>query len=145
MSDHCAILEQIFEHVGDGVLFCDTQGIIQIWTKGMESIFGYSANEAIGKSLDIIIPEKYRKIHWDGFYVAVKTKNTKYSSQLLSVPAIGKNNKSLSIEFSISIVQEDNNIIGFGAVIRDATKQFLEKKQMKKELEDLKNQLNKQK
>ncbi len=143
MSDNCTILEKIFEHVGDGILFCDTQGIIQIWTKGMESIFGYSANEAIGKSLDIIIPEKYRKIHWDGFYRAVKVTTTKYSSQLLSVPAIGKENKSLSIEFSISIIQEDNNIIGFGAVIRDVTKQFLEKKQMKKDLEDLKNQLSK--
>jgi PAS domain S-box-containing protein len=139
MSQNCQILESIFNGVGDGVLFCDTQGIIRFWNRGCEKIFGYSAKEALGQSLDIIIPEKYQKRHWDGFFNAVKSKTSKYSDDLLSVPAIGKNNKSISIDFSIAIVEQDSQLLGFGAIIRDVTKSFLDKKQLKKEIEELKN------
>lgn len=135
------ILEAIFNGVGDGVLFCDTNGIIQVWNNGCEKIFGYSAKEAIGQSLDIIIPQKYRKRHWDGFFAAVKSKTSKYSDDLLKVPAIGKNDKTLSIEFSIAIVEQNGQLLGFGAIIRDATQSFLEKKQLKNEIEELKNKL----
>jgi PAS domain S-box-containing protein len=139
MSQNCQILESIFNGVGDGVLFCDTQGIIRFWNRGCEKIFGYSAKEALGQSLDIIIPEKYQKRHWDGFFNAVKSKTSKYSDDLLSVPAIGKNNKSISIDFSIAIVEQDSQLLGFGAIIRDVTQSFLDKKQLKKEIEELKN------
>jgi PAS domain S-box-containing protein len=142
MSQNCQILELIFNGVGDGVLFCDTQGIIRLWNRGCEKIFGYSAKEALGQSLDIIIPEKYRKRHWDGFFNAVKSKISKYSDDLISVPAIGKNNKSISIDFSIAIVEQDLQLLGFGALIRDVTQSFLEKKQLKKEIEELKNKFN---
>ncbi|MGC8822860.1 MAG: PAS domain-containing protein [Desulfurella sp.] len=141
MSQNCQILEAIFNGVGDGILFCDVDGIIKLWSRGCEKIFGYSSSEAIGQSLDIIIPEKYRKRHWDGFFSAIKSKSSKYSDDLLSVPAIGKNNKSLSIDFSIAIVEQDSKLLGFGAIIRDATKSFLEKKQLKNEIEELKNKL----
>lgn len=141
MDNKCHILESIFNTTGDGILFCDTHGIIKMWSKGCQKIFGYSDKEALGKSLDIIIPEKYRKTHWDGFFKAVEKQESKYSDDLLSVPAIGKDNKSLSIDFSIAIVKEQDKLVGFGAIIRDVTKQFQEKKQLKKELEELKSKL----
>ncbi len=142
MNQNCKILESIFNGVGDGILFCDTHGIIKMWSRGCEKIFGYTDKEAIGKSLDIIIPEKYRKTHWDGFFKAVEKKESKYSDDLLSVPAIRKDNKSISIDFSIAIIKEQEELIGFGAIIRDVTRQFQEKKQLKKELEELKNKLS---
>lgn len=77
MSEKCKILESIFDGVGDGILFCDANGIIQMWSKGLERIFGYNKNEAIGKSLDIIIPENLQQKHWNGFYKALEKHQTK--------------------------------------------------------------------
>ena len=143
--DRDSIFKEICEKSNDGVLFCDTSGIIKIWNRGCQIIFGYDSDEAIGKSLDIIIPEKYKKRHWDGFFNVVKSKKTKYSNDLLSVPANTKYGRQISIEFTIAMIEEKGNLLGFAAIIRDSTTNFLAQKELKKRVKELESLLESRK
>lgn len=134
MVEENMILKQIYDNTMDGILFCDKNGVIKMWNRGCEKIFGYTNNEAIGANLDIIIPEKYRKRHWDGFFESVNTTKSKYADKLLSVPALTKLGSTISIAFSIVMIMDKDTLIGFGAIIRDVTQEFNEKRELKEKL-----------
>lgn len=134
MVNENMILKQLYDNTSDGILFCDKEGIIRMWNKGCEKIFGFTTIEAEGSNLDIIIPEKYRKRHWNGFFESVETAKTKYAEKLLSVPALTKSGNIISIAFSIVMVKDTNTIIGFGAIVRDVTQEFNEKRELKEKL-----------
>lgn len=116
--DKVQILEAIFEKSQDGILFCDTKGIIQLWNSGCERIFGYSGHEAVGQSLNIIVPQNMQKKHWDGFYNALNTKHTKYANKSLSVIAARKDGSSVAIDFRMNVLA-NTEVIGIFAIIRD--------------------------
>ena len=88
-------------------------GIIRIWNAGAEAIFGYGAGEAVGKSLDIIVPEKMRDRHWEGYFRVMKTGETKYGNDLLAVPGIRKDGSRVSLEFSVALIRDEgrNNFV----------------------------------
>ena len=88
MTDTGLIYQQIIENSQDAILFADRDGIVNLWNSGAEAIFGYKAEEIQGKNLDLIIPEKLRQRHWDGYQRVMKTGETKYGRELLKVPAI---------------------------------------------------------
>ena len=126
--------------VNDGpeaIIYADDRGHIVFWNKAAESLFGHSAEEARGKSLDIIIPENLRKRHWDGFDATMKTGKSRYGAgDLLAVPALRKDGTRISIEFTILPFRgSDGRIEGIAAILRDATKRFLEMKALRTELE----------
>lgn len=110
--------------------------MIGFWNKGAECIFGFSEGEAIGQSLDIIIPENLRKRHWDGYDETMRIGKTRYGAgDLLAVPALHKNGSCISVEFTILPFREDaGGMIGIAAVLRDVTKPFEEVKALRKEL-----------
>jgi len=136
------IYRQIVDFSQDGMLFADREGIIRLWNKGAESIFGYSAREALGQSLDLIIPEKLRERHWEGYYRVMDTGETRYGNELLKVPALRKDGKRLSIEFSILLVRDpQNEIIGSAAVMRDVTERWKKEKALNEKLKSLENRL----
>jgi PAS domain S-box-containing protein len=118
----------------DGVLFADRDGIIRYWNAGCGRIFGFTAEEAIGQSLDIIIPEPLRARHWQGFAHTMGTGETRYGAgDLLAVPALRKDGARISVEFSIVPFRgTDGSMIGIGAVMRDVTKRFEEMKALRK-------------
>lgn len=120
----------------DGVLLADDEGVIRMWNAGCERIFGFSAEEAIGQSLDIIIPENLRARHWEGYEQTMRTGKTRYGAgDLLGVPALRKDGTRISVEFSIVLFRNSNcRIVGIGAVMRDVTKKFDEMKALKKAL-----------
>ena len=120
----------------DGVLFADEQGIIRFWNTGCERLFGYSAAEAMGQSLDIIIPEAQRARHWQGYSNTMRTGQSRYAAgALLAVPATRKDGARISIEFSIVPFRDaEQRMLGIGAVLRDASKRFEETKALKKAL-----------
>jgi PAS domain S-box-containing protein len=123
-------------------LFADREGIIRLWNNGAESIFGYSTREALGHSLDLIIPEKLRERHWEGYYRVMDTGETRYGNELLKVPALRKDGKRLSIEFSILLVRDlQNEIIGSAAVMRDVTERWKKEKALNEKLKSLENRL----
>ena len=120
----------------DGILFADHDGVIRFWNAGCERIFGHAASEAVGQSLDIIIPAALRARHWQGYANTMRTGQSRYAAgDLLAVPAVRKDGTRLSVEFSIvPFLDAENRMLGMGAVMRDVTERFEETKALRKAL-----------
>ncbi|MFZ4380032.1 MAG: PAS domain-containing protein [Polynucleobacter sp.] len=130
--------EQLANVMGDGVVISDAEGKIVFWNSAAERIFGYTANEALGKSLDIITPERFRERHWDGYKKSMETGTTRYGSTLLTVPALHKEGKALSIAFTVAMLtNSDGNVEGIAAVVRDDTARFQADRLLKKQIAEL--------
>ena len=125
----------------DAIIYADSQGVIGFWNKGAERIFGFSEAEAIGKSLDIIIPENLRQRHWAGFAETARTGKTRYSAgDVLAVPALRKDGSRISIEFTIlPFSDQAGRILGMAAILREVTERFEELKGLRKELAALRS------
>jgi PAS domain S-box-containing protein len=125
---------RVVEEASDAILFSDAEGIIRFWNGGAERIFGFTSQEAIGKSLDIIVPEPLRARHWQGYTATMRSGKTRYGSgELLAVPALRKDGTRISVEFSIIPFRDEAKVmIGMAAVMRDVTKRFEELKALKK-------------
>jgi len=140
MADIEMIYQQIVEKSHDAILFSNLDGIIDLWNSGAEEIFGYKQEEAVGKSLDLIIPEKLRQRHWDGYRKVMETGESRYGKELLKVPAIRKDGASISVEFTIMLVRNlRNEIIGTAAIIRDVTERWKQEKELKQKIRLLEN------
>jgi len=126
----------LVQSMSDAVVYADKQGIIQFWNAGAVRIFGFSESEAVGSSLDIIIPEKLRQRHWEGYDKTMQTGESRYGAgALLSVPAVRADGTRISVEFTIMPFHDaDGRMTGIGAVMRDVTKQFEEMRAMRKQL-----------
>ncbi len=131
--DVTSLSKQILALAPDAILFADRDGIIRLWNQGAERIFGCSAEQAIGQSLDLIIPEKLRERHWEGYHKTMATGETRYGTEMLTVPAMHQNGSRLSTEFSIvMLLDDDGKPFGVAAIMRDIT----ERRQQEKELRD---------
>ena len=129
---------QIVEKAADAIIFADKEGIIRLWNSGAESIFGYSADEALGNTLDLIVPEKLREKHWEGYRKVMETGVTRYGSELLAVPALNKDNSRISVEFTIVLLKDDaGRPQGTAAIMRDVTERWQREKELKKRLAEL--------
>jgi len=136
------ICRRIVEATGDAVLFGDRDGKIRFWNAGAEATFGWTAAEAVGQSMDLIIPERLRGRHWEGWDKTMATGVTKYGRELLAVPAARKDGAPLSIEFTIQLVRDDQGaIVGAGAIIRDVTARWNRDKELRKRLKEMESQL----
>jgi PAS domain S-box-containing protein len=130
---------RLVEGTPDGVLVCDREGTIRAWNAGAERIFGFAASEAIGRSMDLFIPERLRPRHWEGWKKTMATGATRYGGgDLLAVPALHKDGRTISIEFSIQVLRgEDGKPAGSAAVIRDVTARFQRDKETKARIREL--------
>lgn len=120
----------------DAILATDREGVIRLWNPGAERIFGFTAADAVGQSLDIIVPENLRARHWQGWAHAVETGRSRYGEgELLSVPAITAEGMRISVEFTIVLLFDaDGAVDGVAAVLRDASARFEEIRRLKREL-----------
>src|SRR5215211_1990816 len=118
----------------DAIVYADFGGLIRFWNHGAERIFGYSAKEAIGSSLDLIMPENLRDRHWTAYRETMRTGKTRYGDgDVLAVPALGKGGRRISIEFTIFPYHDrDGSLRGVGAILRDVTKRFEETKALRR-------------
>ena len=117
----------------DAIVYADAEGMIGFWNKGAERIFGFSAAEAVGQPLDIIIPESMRKRHWSGYLETVRTGTSRYGAgDVLAVPALRKNGERISVEFTILPFHDrTGRTLGIAATLRDVTKRFDEMKALR--------------
>ncbi len=142
-TDSGWLCRRIVEGAGDAIMFADREGIIRFWNAGAEATFGYTATEAVGQSLDLIIPERLRGRHWDGWRKVIETGVTRYGRDLLAVPATKKSGESLSIEFTIQLVRDDlGKILGASAIIRDVTVRWNRDKELRQRLKELEAKLS---
>jgi PAS domain S-box-containing protein len=128
-------LAQLVAGAGDAIMVADAQGAITLWNLAAERIFGYTEAEALGKSLDLIVPERQRGRHWDGYQKTMDTGITKYGADLLRVPALHKDGHTLSIAFTVSMLfSEDRKVTGIVAIVRDETARFAEERKLRARL-----------
>src|SRR6266704_763027 len=130
--------QQLVEALGDAVIICDCDGVIRLWNAAAERLFGFTPAEALGSSLDLIIPERLRERHWAGFTRTMATGQTRYAHDVLRVPAIHKDGRTLSIAFTVALLcTHEHEINGIVAVIRDETARFLEERKLRERLREL--------
>ena len=137
-SDYAKLSQEILALAPDAILFADRDGIIRLWNQGAERIFGCKAKEAIGQSLDLIIPEKLRERHWDGYHKTMATGETRYGTDMLAVPAMHHDGSRISTEFTIVLLREENGQpLGVAAILRDVTAQRQKEKGMQDRIAEL--------
>jgi PAS domain S-box-containing protein len=138
MLDRQRLGSQIVDATQEAVIFADRDGRIQLWNGGAERVFGWTAAEAAGQSLDLIIPEKLRGRHWDGWKHVMETGVTRYASDLLAVPAVRKDGSRISLEFTVALVRDEaGEIAGIAAVLRDVTERWQRDKELRSRLTEL--------
>jgi PAS domain S-box-containing protein len=136
------LCQQIVGGTQEAIIFADRDGIIRLWNGGAEATFGYHAEEAVGQSLDLIIPERLRKRHWEGYQKVMATGVTRYGRELLAVPALRKDGTRISLEFTIVMLRDDTGeLVGTAALIRDVTARWQEERALKERLAKLQAQV----
>ena len=128
--------QTLVQHAPDAIIYADAEGVVRYWNTGAERLFGFSAREAVGQSLDLIIPENLRARHWEGYRAVARSGQSRYGAgEILAVPALRKDGTHLSVEFTIvPIRDEDGRMCGLGAIIRDVTERFEELKRLRAEV-----------
>jgi len=136
MNIAAAVGEAVLGGASDAVVATDREGRITFWNPGAVRIFGFSAEEAVGQSLDLIIPESLRARHWAGYRHVMETGSSRYGhGDLLSVPALTKDGRRISVEFTIVMLHDARQqVAGTAAVMRDVTKRFEELKELRRRL-----------
>ncbi|UXC34496.1 PAS domain S-box protein [Cupriavidus gilardii] len=136
---------QLVAAIGDAIVIADANGAITLWNPAAQRMFGYTEAEALGQSLDLIIPERLRARHWQGYDKTMATGITRYGSELLKVPAVDKNGKAMSIAFTVALLKDAAGAVtGIVAVIRDETVRFQQERALKKRLAELESQVGEQ-
>jgi PAS domain S-box-containing protein len=127
--------QNLVDHIGEAVIISDRDEKIIYWNASAQRIFGYSSAEALGQTLSIITPERFRERHTKGYMHTMDTGKTKYGNTLLRVPAEHKNGATISIAFSVTmLMNEQNQPIAIAAIIRDETERFQEERRLKAKL-----------
>ena len=128
--------------IGDAVIASDAKGAITLWNPAAERMFGHTEAEALGQSLDIIIPERLRGRHWEGYDKSMATGTSRYGHDLLRVPATHKDGSAMSIAFTVAMLfTPDRKVSSIIAVIRDETIRFNDERALRKRIVELEAKL----
>ena len=118
--------ERIVADVADALIFIDTQGVIRVWNARCEALFGFSAGEALGQSVDLIIPERLRSAHWHGFEQAMARGATRHGAEVRTTRGAHKDGRKLYVDMSFGVVKDDDGaVLGSVAMARDVTERHL--------------------
>jgi PAS domain S-box-containing protein len=138
---HEWLCQQIVDNTQEAIIFADPEGLIRLWNIGAETIFGYTAAEMLGQSLELIIPEHLRDQHRRGYRRVMATGVTQYDRKLLAVPATRKDGARISLEFTVVLIRgADREIVGIAAILRDVTERWEREKTMRARLGALEGQ-----
>jgi PAS domain S-box-containing protein len=139
MANLESLARSILATRSDAIIATDRDGIIRFWNPGAERIFGYASSEAVGQSLDLIIPERLRARHWSGYGEFMQTGQSRYGEgDLLAVPGLRRDGSRISLEFTVVPLSDaDGRIEGVAALMRDVTRRFDEMQALKRKLAQL--------
>jgi PAS domain S-box-containing protein len=136
------VLAEIVRGAGDAVIVADPGGAIRYWNAAAEAMFGRSAEEALGASLDIVIPEGLRERHWDGFRQTMASGETKYGGKTLAVPAVRAGGERISVEFTVALLRDATGAVsGIAAIMRDVTAAWEERRGLARRVRELESEL----
>lgn len=131
-------MKQLVEAIGDAIVASDAGGAIVLWNPAAERMFGFTESEALGQSLDLIIPQRQQQRHWDGYHKTMATGQTRYGNDVLRVPAMHKDGHTVSIAFTVALLHSaDGKVSAIVAAIRDETSRFAEERNLRKRLTEL--------
>ena len=137
-----SIHERIVREAADAIVLAGPDGKIALWNPAAERLFGFTEAEAVGQSLDLIVPEKQRERHWAGFHEVMRTGKTHYGDQVLRVPALRKDRSRCSIAFTVGLLKKtDGQVEGIFAVMRDDTEAFNTQKALRDRVKELEQAL----
>ena len=112
----------ILEQLADALIYADAEGRIAGWNRAASELFGYRADETLGQSLDLIIPERLRAAHWKGFHAAIESGKTRLSGKPTLTKAVHKDGRKLFVEMTFALVSDaQGKSIGSVAIARDVT------------------------
>jgi PAS domain S-box-containing protein len=135
-----SIEERIIQNAADAIIMADASGKITLWNAGAERLFGFSAAEALTRTLDIIIPEGQQKRHWEGFNHVMRTGVTKYGAQLLRVPGVRKDRSRVSITFTVSLLKDAaGSVEGIFAIVRDDSERWETERMLRRRIAQIEN------
>lgn len=134
--DPAHFADRLVSGMSDAIVYADAEGVIRLWNRGATRIFGFAEGEALGRSLDIIIPESLRNRHWQGFRATMRTGKSRYGDgEILSVPAVRKDGARISVEFTIvPFTNASGQMMGIAAIMRDTTTRFEELRNLRRQL-----------
>lgn len=134
-------LAQLVHDLADAVIVAGADGRIVLWNAAATRLFGWTEEEALSRSLDLIIPERFRARHWTGYEQVMASGETRYGTQLLEVPALHRDGRTLSIAFTVTLLHgDDGSVSGIAAVIRDETSRRAEVQGLRAELRELRDE-----
>ena len=129
------LLKQLLDNAPDAILVADKDGMIRFWNSGAELLFGQTAAEAVGQSLDLIIPENLRARHWEGYGRVMASGETKYKTGLLAAPGLRKDGSRVSLEFSMVLLRDVSGALqGVASIMRDVTEHWQKEKELQERL-----------
>ena len=141
-EEQSRLCHQIVMEAHDAIIVADREGVIRLWNRGAEIIFGFSPAEALGRSLHIIIPENLRERHDQGYHRVMASGQSKYSQELLAVPALKKDGSRVSVEFTMTLIRDhQGRISGAAAIIRDVSARWEKERALKRRLAELEGQV----
>jgi PAS domain S-box-containing protein len=130
-----ALEAAIVARTDHAVVVADAEGAIRFWNPAAEAMFGWPSDDVLGRSLDLIVPEKLRERHWDGYRHVMATGESEYAGRTLAVPAIRADGTRLSVEFTVTLLPgADGAVAGIAAIMRDVTAQWEERRALTKRL-----------
>jgi PAS domain S-box-containing protein len=120
------IYRAIVEQAHEGIIFIDRDNVVRLWNPGAEKLFGYSADEVLGRSIDVIIPERFRQGHANGLRRAIEAGQTRLGGRVMTTRATHKSGGKIYVDLSFGLVKDGDAVLGAFAVARDCTARFLE-------------------
>lgn len=131
-------LAALVRAAGDAIVVADPEGLVRFWNPAAERIFGFTEAEALGQSLDLIIPERFRARHWAGYREVMQTGVTRYATDILRVPAGRKDGQRISIAFTVALLKDaGGRVTGIAAIMRDETTRWEEEQALRRRLAEL--------
>ena len=132
------LLKALMEQGSEAIIFADHEGMIRVWNTGAEKIFGHAEAEALGQSLDIIIPERLRDAHWKGFHAALETGQMKYKDHVMTTRAVHKDGSARYVDLSFFMVKDAQGVaLGSLSIARDCTERFTKDRELKARVAEL--------